>query len=134
MSSSKPVTVLVVDDQPGVTKVACRMLAASGYSSLAANSGAAALNLIDQNEPIDLAIVDLTMPDEDGLEVIRQIWSRLPALPVAMMSGFDRNGRLSDCDFSEPEEPFLEKPFSSAALMAVVRKLLQQVAPKAGNS
>ena len=118
-------TLLVVDDQPDVRLIARRMLNDAGYEVVEAGSGKAAVSLVDSGQPVDLALVDLTMPDGDGIQAIEQLRRRLPDLPVVLMSGFDLNEVLSK-DAERPQDlTYIDKPFTQQQLTDVVRELVK---------
>ena len=81
--------ILVVDDDPDVLEVLSDDLSYAGYSVLTAQSGNAALRLLER-EPVDLILSDLRMPDGDGLYLLRQVRSQDPRRPaVAIITGYD---------------------------------------------
>ena len=117
-------TVLVVDDEEAVRRLACRMLTWTGYQALEARHGREALATIEEhNGPIHLVLTDIKMPGMNGCELGRHIEARWPAKPILYMSGFAsevfREGLL------EPGAPFLAKPFTQDDLAAKVRALLE---------
>lgn len=119
-------TLIIVDDHPDVRSIARRMLKDAGYRVLVAESGKEALRIIGQHPEVDLAIVDLTMPEEDGLQVIAQLLEKLPNLKVALMSGFDLNDVLANGQSAPQDLAFIEKPFAKEQLAAVTKKLLTE--------
>ena len=116
-------TVLVVDDEEAVRRLACRMLTWTGYQALEARHGREALATIEEHVgPIHLVLTDIKMPGMNGRELGRQVEDRWPGMPILYMSGFAsevfRGGLL------EPGAPFLAKPFTQDDLAAKVRTLL----------
>jgi two-component system, cell cycle sensor histidine kinase and response regulator CckA len=117
-------TVLVVDDEEAVRRLACRMLTWTGYQALEARHGREALATIEEhNGPVHLVLTDIKMPGMNGRELGRQVEERWPGKPILYMSGFAseifRSGLL------EPGAPFLAKPFTQDDLAAKVRALLE---------
>ncbi|HUQ16106.1 MAG TPA: response regulator [Gemmatimonadales bacterium] len=117
-------TVLVVDDEEAVRKLACRMLTWTGYQALEARHGREALATIEEhNGPVHLVLTDIKMPGMNGRDLGRQVEERWPGKPILYMSGFAsevfRSGLL------EPDAPFLAKPFTQDDLAAKVRALLE---------
>ena len=113
-------TVLVVDDEEAVRRLACRMLTWMGYQALEARHGREALATIEEhNGPIHLVLTDIKMPGMNGRELGRHIEERWPGKPILYMSGFAsevfRGGLL------EPGAPFIAKPFTQEDLAARVR-------------
>lgn len=122
--------VLVVDDEPNMRRVLEIMLARRGYRTLAAADGAEALKRLAQ-EPVDLVISDLRMPNLDGIGLLRSLREADNAVPVIMMtahgsieSAVDAM-RLGACDY-------LLRPFDVEALDLAIgrvfaaREVLQQ--------
>ena len=77
--------VLVVDDEPEVRKVLVEFLSGLGYDVTAASGGAAAIALVDTMKP-DLVLLDVAMPDMDGVETLKRIVAIRPALAVIMVT------------------------------------------------
>ena len=116
-ASPHPATILVVDDEPQVRRLASRALEREGYRVIEATGGLVALGLFRQDARIDLLVTDVRMPHTDGIVLAAALRRRCPAIPVLFMSGYPRG--------SEPApEPFLAKPFEMRALCDRVRELL----------
>jgi CheY-like chemotaxis protein len=116
-------TVLVVDDEEAVRRLACRMLTWTGYQALEASHGREAIATIEQHAgSVHLVLTDIKMPGMNGRELGRQVEQRWPGKPILYMSGFAsevfENGLL------EPGAPFLSKPFTQDDLAQKVRGLL----------
>ena len=110
--------ILLVDDESAVRRTTKKMLLSQGYSVIDAASGAEALELLQENQ-VDLALLDVTMPGMDGLELFEAVRKRLPDLPVIMMSGHspqDVAGRLS----GSRRVGHLQKPFRLAVLSQAI--------------
>jgi CheY-like chemotaxis protein len=117
-------TVLVVDDEEAVRRLACRMLTWTGYQALEARHGREALATIEQHEgPIHLVLTDIKMPGMTGRELGRQIEERWPGKRILYMSGFA--SEVFQGGLLEPGAPFLAKPFTQDDLAAKVRALLE---------
>jgi CheY-like chemotaxis protein len=84
--------VLVIDDDPSVRTVVRTWLERRGMNVLVADSGPAGIEHLD-TFAVDLAIVDIFMPDMDGLQIIRKLSRATPRVPVIAMSGFLPCGR-----------------------------------------
>src|SRR5690242_5025175 len=80
--------VLVIDDEPGIRGIMCRALEAAGHDVTAFANGGGAIEHIRQ-EPADLLITDLFMPEVEGLETIREIRRLRPDMPIIAISGVD---------------------------------------------
>ena len=82
-------SILVVDDEPLTATAIADLLEAEGYRTVHAPHGDAALQLIAET-PVDLVLLDVFMPQKEGLETIRELRARYPDLPVIVMSGGPR--------------------------------------------
>jgi two-component system cell cycle sensor histidine kinase/response regulator CckA len=110
-------TILVVDDEPQVRRLATRALEHEGYHVIQATDGLEALGLFTDEAGIDLLVTDVRMPHTDGIVLAAALRRRYPHVPVLFMSGFPRG--------TEPApEPFLAKPFEMQALCDRVKELL----------
>lgn len=98
------------------------MLEASGFSVVAVGTGAAAIEALDGDGPIGAAMVDVVLPRMRGSALVERLRSRIPELPVVLMSGYARDdledGDLDGCDV------FLNKPFERLHLVATLEGLL----------
>lgn len=117
-------TILVVDDEPMVLKLARVMLERSGYTVCAAESGNAAVALCrDQRPPLDCAIIDYTMPGLDGRETLHALRNDYPDLPAIIASGYGSDHfeeKFANLAF----HAVLQKPFRRDALLKTVRNAL----------
>jgi len=116
--------ILVVDDEPNVVKSCARMLELEGFEVRETTSGAKAIALY-KSEGFDLALVDLKMPDVDGLEVLAALREYDPSAVVVIITAYGTKEnvvealRLGACEF-------LEKPLDAQTLIATVRRILEQ--------
>lgn len=119
-------TVLVVDDDPANLQSMMNLLKVSGYSAVAVNRGRKALDLIDSNYEFYLVILDITMPDLNGYEVLRQVRERFTPseLPILMLTA--RN-RIDDMRIAleAGANDFIGKPYEAEELMARVQSLIR---------
>jgi UDP-3-O-acyl N-acetylglucosamine deacetylase len=115
-------TILVVDDEENIRHTLRGVLADEGYDVLEAPDGRRALELLEHTAP-RLAIVDVWMPEVDGIELVERMRAQAPGIPVIVISGHGsietavRVIRLGAFDF-------LEKPFPLDALLNVVGRAL----------
>jgi len=105
-------TVLVVDDEASVRRTVGRVLEVLGCKVLLAEDGTVAVECVREfTKPIDLVILDLTMPILDGVQTLRELRRMRPKLPVILMSGFAEAHALAK--FGEHRlAGFLQKPFT----------------------
>ncbi|MBA3260223.1 MAG: response regulator [Gemmatimonadales bacterium] len=125
MSAASPARlILVVDDEPGVRRLACQMLEREGYGTLEAEDGREALALLSADASrIALVLTDVRMPHLNGMQLeqaIRDIW---PRLPVIVMSGEVTREWLTRLA-RERLLRMLRKPFDAGDLLDTVRELL----------
>jgi CheY-like chemotaxis protein len=124
--------VLIVEDEPAVRYMISRALREQGYNVLEANDGPEALRLVEgANGVLDLIITDVIIPGLDGTELARRAAEVEPDLPILFMSGYTdhdivRRGLLN------PNQPFLQKPFTPGALVRRVAELLEHKKPTHG--
>ena len=114
--------VLVVDDEPSILRVVAANLHARGYEALTAASGAAALTLIETNQP-DCIVLDLGLPHVAGLEVLRRLraWATTPV--VILTARDDERDRATALELGADD--YVTKPFAMAELLARVRGALE---------
>ena len=117
-------TVLVVDDEATVRRVAARMLQGEGYRVLDADSGDAALEIFrEQKEEIAVEILDATMPGMDGAATFHGLRSIRSDLPIVFVSGHSEQD-VTQSVSGEKGLRFLKKPFTIASLNTTVREVL----------
>jgi two-component system KDP operon response regulator KdpE len=119
---SAPVRILVVDDEPPIRKLLRTGLGAQGYEVLDAPSGKAALELLARKP--DLVILDLGLPDIDGLELLRSIRHLQGSLPIVVLSSRgDEAGKVAALDLGADD--YVTKPFGMDELLARMRAALR---------
>ena len=112
-------TVLVVDDDAALLKVAVRILRKGGYSVLSAPGGREALGLLaEHGGPVDLLVTDLVMSGMSGPELALEVSRGNPAARILFISG------KPDEEVSEPARAFICKPFTHEELLLKVRSVL----------
>jgi len=117
-------TILVAEDEAGVRELACQFLRVKGYTVLEAEGGIEALVVSRSHPgPIHLLLSDMVMPKMSGGELAVQLKAARPDMCVAFMSGYSEFSR-GDIGKEFPEAPVLQKPFSPASLVEIVRQAL----------
>ncbi len=116
--------ILVVDDEASLRNLISRTLNAQGYETLTAADGVQALQVLEHQPDIDLVLLDLTMPEKDGLAVYLEIVRLQLPVRVVLMSGYSEHaiGQLSAGGAVAPA--FLSKPFRANDLLAAVSSSL----------
>ena len=116
------VKILVVDDEPPIRKLLRMGLSAHGYEVLEAPNGRTALELLAKNPA--LVILDLGLPDIDGLELLEKIRDALGSLPVVVLSSRgDEAGKVKALDMGADD--YVTKPFGMDELLARMRAALR---------
>jgi signal transduction histidine kinase len=123
-SPSGSETVLVVEDEAGVRELACQFLRVKGYHVLEAEGGPEALEVAGQHSgTIHLLLSDMVMPKMSGEELATKLRVARPEVRVAFMSGYSKFSR-GDLGKEYPDAPILQKPFSPASVVEIVREAL----------
>ncbi len=122
--------ILVVDDEPQITRVLRTSLASNGHEVTVAQDGIEALELFLKVRP-ELVITDLTMPGMDGIELTRAIRERAET-PVIVLSVRSQDAaKVAALD--EGADDYITKPFSIQELLARVRVQMRRIAAAAGG-
>ena len=117
-------TILLVEDEDAVRTFAARALGTRGYDVLQAESGEAALALVEEHDgPIDLIVSDVVMPNMDGPTLIRELTGKLPGVKIIFVSGYAEDAFAKSLD-PDQEFHFLPKPFSLKQLAAAVKDVM----------
>jgi two-component system, OmpR family, KDP operon response regulator KdpE len=115
--------VLVVDDEHAIRRYLHAALNAHGYTVCDASSGQEALNAVVNDKP-DLVILDLGLPDMDGVEVTRRLreWTKIPIIILSVRE--QEQDKIAALDAGADD--YLTKPFSSGELMARIRVAMRR--------
>lgn len=123
--ASDPPVILIVEDEPAMHRLLHLLLKANGYRVLSATTAEQA-SIRAAETPPDLVILDLGLPDQDGVEVIRSLRTWLTAhILVVSARNLEKDKVLA---LDEGANDFLTKPFGSAELLARVRVGLRNIA------
>ena len=119
--------ILIVEDEKRIQDFLSRGLESAGYAVDVAGDGASAVNLVHSAE-YDLVILDLMLPDTDGLTVLEKIRNRKASPPVCILSARDAvDDRVKGLELGADD--YLVKPFAFVELLARVRALLRRGQP-----
>jgi len=113
--------VLVVDDEQAVLGVVKRMLERLGLSVVTACDGTEAVDIFSRDRAFDWVLLDVTMPEMDGVECLKRLREINPGLYVVMSSGYDPENALAASYGTMPDD-FLTKPYTIGALKVIVEK------------
>jgi two-component system, OmpR family, KDP operon response regulator KdpE len=119
--------VLVVDDENAIRRYLKTALAAQGFGVYEAANGQDALNAVVENRP-DVIILDLGLPDFDGIEVTRRLreWSQTPIIILSVREA--EQDKIAALDAGADD--YLTKPFGTGELMARMRVVMRRLAAK----
>jgi two-component system, OmpR family, KDP operon response regulator KdpE len=120
--TSDRATVLVIDDEPPIRRLLRTTLTAQDYRVIEAADGQEGLSLLRHEKP-DVLVVDLGLPDIDGLELIRMIRAESPVPIVVLSSRDDEKGKVEALDLGADD--YVTKPFGMEELVARLRTALR---------
>ena len=120
---SRPVHILLVDDEVAIQRAMAPLLRSRGYSVSVAGRGRDAIATFDQERP-DLVILDLGLPDMDGSEVCRRIRERADAPIVILSARGDERDKVAALDHGADD--YVTKPFGPEELLARIRAALRR--------
>jgi two-component system, cell cycle sensor histidine kinase and response regulator CckA len=117
-------TVLVVDDEIAVLSLTQSMLARYGYTAITAQSAHEAMHLFEvwPDLEVDIAVIDLVMPNVGGIELAESLLEKRPGLPIIYISAYSEEAVLRPVHTRHL--PFLAKPFTSLKLIGKIREML----------
>ena len=119
--------ILIIDDEPLMTRLCQEILEQAGYEVILAPNGHEGLQLFRQ-QPIDLVITDVFMPLQDGLEVIMTLRRERPTIPIIAITGNDGGSRFLTVAKQLGAHHTLTKPFTPTDLIQAVQQQLQGAA------
>ena len=122
--------ILIVEDEPGISNFMAAMLMANHYDVLVARTGQQARTMIASHCP-DLVILDLGLPDMDGMDILRAIrtWSKLPVMVVSART--HERDKVEALDAGADD--YITKPFGSAELLARIRTAIRHTRTRLEN-
>jgi two-component system KDP operon response regulator KdpE len=122
--------VLVCDDEPHIVRALKIVMREAGFDALPAETAAEALHVASLQRP-DAAILDLVLPDGDGVDVCRALreWSDMPILVLSAVGDEDHKVRALEAGADD----YVTKPFSPRELVARLQAVLRRAAPQPGE-
>lgn len=114
--------VLLVDDAAFMRMRCAKVLNKLGHTVVEAENGLQALDVFDREKP-ELVLLDITMPEMDGIEALKAIKQRAPAAKVAMVSAMGQQDMVLEAIKSGAAD-FVLKPFDEDRLVSAINKLL----------
>ena len=125
----KGAIILLADDDDAVREVTSSILREVGYVVIEVGSGGAALDLLGREASVDLVLVDFAMPGMNGVDVVREINSKYPTLPVIFVTGYADNSALQEIG----DARIINKPFVGDELITKVQAVLAESEHRAGG-
>ena len=123
--------ILIVEDEQNISNFISTVLTANGYDVLIAETGAHALSMITSHCP-DLIVLDLGLPDMDGMSILREVrsWSNLPVVVVSART--HEQDKVAALDMGADD--YIEKPFGTSELLARIRTAIRHTRTSLDNS
>ena len=118
--------IIVIDDQEPIRRIVRRALENDGHQVFEASDGEVGMALLER-EPADVVITDIFMPGMDGIQTLREIRKRFPAIKVIAMSGGDSTGMMDlrrDAELLGAVKS-LQKPFNARDIVDLVQTVLK---------
>ena len=123
--TAEPLSVLFVDDESAVREALAQILEQQNFKVITAENGKTALKRLDEHgAAIDAAVVDLNMPDLDGMQVSRQMREKHPHLPIILTSGYSEQEVLRRAEQGMPAH-FIQKPYQPQMLISLLGEIVQ---------
>ena len=122
--------ILVIEDEQNISHFISATLNSSGYDAMIAHSGSEALSMISSHCP-DVIVLDLGLPDMDGLEILKSVrsWSSLPIVVVSART--HESDKVTALDLGADD--YLTKPFGTSELLARIRMALRHTQTASPN-
>jgi two-component system alkaline phosphatase synthesis response regulator PhoP len=124
--------VLIVDDEPNIVQLARLYLEREGYKVDAVGDGRSALAVVEQHPPV-LMVLDIMLPEIDGLEVCRRLRAAGNSLPILMLTARDEDvDKILGLELGADD--YLTKPFNPRELVARIKAILRRGEQRAGSA
>lgn len=130
-ADGKPIRALVVDDEPVLAEMVSMTLRYEGWAVATAGDGATAIRQARENPP-DVVVLDVMLPDMSGLQVLERLHDHQPGLPLLLLTAKDSvEDRIAG--LSAGGDDYVTKPFSLEELVLRLRALLRRTGVIVGN-
>lgn len=123
--SNERLKILIVDDEEAIRRFLHASLVANQHTVFEADNGAGAIKILEKNRP-DLLILDLGLPDADGLDIIREVreWNNIPIIILSVRNR--EEDKITALDAGSDD--YLTKPFGVGELLARIRGVMRRTA------
>lgn len=118
-------TILLVDDEPVLNKTLCAVLRGKGYKVKSALTGKEALEILNQAQKVDLVILDIRLPDINGVDILREAKTKYPDIVVILITAF-ASVDTAIAAIKEGAYTYLTKPFEADELLMSVQRALEE--------
>jgi DNA-binding NtrC family response regulator len=118
------VKTLIVDDDPIVLDSCKRVFEAEGFEVCLVPSADKAFEVM-KNKTFDILLIDVKMPEQDGIYLMRKVKEKWPKVPIVVMSGYPTPETIAD-GFRLGAAKFIAKPFTPDELLDTVRQVLKK--------
>ena len=119
----KPV-ILIVDDEPDICEMLAKILSKEGYEVKITTNGKGTLKEVT-NGKVDIVLLDIIMPEQDGIETLRQIKAIRPQIPVIMFTAYVSMSTIRDA-MRFGAYDYIAKPFDLESIKKVIKKRLKE--------
>src|SRR5881394_168464 len=123
MVTSSAARILVIEDEPKIARWLVQLLEQANFSVISAAEGASGLRLAETERP-DVVLLDLMLPDMDGLDVCRMIRRRSDVLILMLTARIDETDRLIGLEMGADD--YITKPFNPREVIARIRAFLRR--------
>ncbi len=128
---TRPLRILVVDDEPPIRRLLRTSFAAEGYETIDAEDVGSALRAVRADEP-DVVLLDLGLPKQDGFELIRMLRESAQTVPIVVLSSrADEAGKVRALDMAADD--YVTKPFGTDELLARIRVAVRHRLQRSGE-
>ncbi|HEX5411774.1 MAG TPA: sigma-54 dependent transcriptional regulator [Terriglobia bacterium] len=121
---SKASSILIIDDEADVLASLDELMRTEGYRTATASTAATGLEKLEK-EPYDLLLLDISLPDSNGIDVLRTVKRDSPELPVIMITAYD-SSQVAFQASREGAESYVTKPWDNDKLLLEIRNLLDR--------
>lgn len=125
IAAERPMTLLFVDDEPGILSSLRRLFRPHGYRILTAESGAAGLEVLAQEE-VDLVVSDMRMPHMDGAKFLREVRARWPQVVRLLLTGYADIGSTIDAINQGEIYRYISKPWDDDEIVRTIKDSLER--------